>query len=150
MLHIIKKCCIIIYKLLTVRGILMYFLILLGLSFLSYVLSLIMVGIWTNNDAKRKNLNNRLWTAVTVVIPFCIGFAVYFIANPKSSIIQCPYCKYIGKINNAQCPWCGARLTDIFQKPQADSSNKKFLVLYFIFSVLTAVFYILSFMFIFV
>lgn len=125
-------------------------LILFGLSALSFVLSLVMVGIWTNNDAKRKNLNNRLWTAVTVIIPSCIGFAIYFIANPKSSIIQCPYCKYIGKIKNAQCPWCGARLTDIFQKPQTDPSNKKFLVLYFVFSVSTAVFYILSVIFFFI
>lgn len=115
-----------------------------GLSFVCYVLSLIMVGIWTNRDSKKKNLNNRLWTAITVIIPFCIGFAIYFIANPKSSIVQCPYCSYVVKRKEGVCTSCGAKLVGTLVSPKPDKENKKFVILYLVFSGLTVIFYIVG------
>ena len=112
------------------------------ISLVCFIVSLISIGIWTNNDSKRKNLNNRLWTAITVLIPFCIGFAIYFIANPKKSIFECPYCKYIGKKNTNTCPSCGARLTDVNASPSPDPSNKKYLVTYIISVVGVVIFFI--------
>lgn len=114
------------------------------------LLSFLFIGIWTNRDAKSKGLNNRVWTAVTVLIPFCIGFLIYVIANPRKSIVKCDYCNYVGKKTTTVCPQCGARLETRLVSLPKPHNNNLLLTGYWICVAMTVICYVCSIISIFI
>ena len=123
----------------------------LMLSAFFTVVSLICVGIWTYRDSKRKNLNSRLWTALAVLIPYCIGFLVYIIVNPKQNAIQCSYCGNVMKKNIPVCGNCGAAMVTAKQSiSPASPADKKILIGYILSVVAVAVFFVLAIVLLFI
>jgi Double zinc ribbon len=70
---------------------------------------LLLIG-YVNQDAKRRDMGQLLWTLLVIFIPNCIGFLAYFLLR-KPLVESCPKCG--GRIERGFhfCPKCGCTLT---------------------------------------
>ena len=70
---------------------------------------LLLVG-YVNQDAKRRNMGQLLWTLLVIFIPNGIGFLAYFLLR-KPLVQSCPKCGALGEQGFHFCPKCGYSLT---------------------------------------
>lgn len=82
----------------------LFFVSLLCVAFLAtYVL---FIGyVW--GDAKRRGMNQVLWTLLAIFIPNAIGIILYFILRDPVAV-PCPSCATPAKRGHAYCACCGA------------------------------------------
>jgi Double zinc ribbon len=82
----------------------LFFVSLFGVAFLgAYVL---LVGyVW--GDAKRRGMNQVLWTLLAIFIPNAIGIILYFILRDPVAV-PCPSCGTPARKGHAYCASCGA------------------------------------------
>ena len=69
---------------------------------------LLLVG-YVNQDAKRRNMGQLLWTLLVIFIPNGIGFLAYFLLR-KPLVQSCPKCGELGEKGFHFCPKCGHSL----------------------------------------
>ncbi len=69
---------------------------------------LLLVG-YVNQDAKRRNMGQLLWTLLVIFIPNGIGFLAYFLLR-KPPVQNCPKCGALGEKGFHFCPKCGYSL----------------------------------------
>jgi RNA polymerase subunit RPABC4/transcription elongation factor Spt4 len=70
---------------------------------------LLLIG-YVNQDAKRRNMGQLLWTLLVILIPNGIGFLAYFLLR-KPLLEACPKCGEIVEKGFRYCPKCGDPLT---------------------------------------
>lgn len=61
-------------------------------------------------DAMRRNMPPIPWTALTVLVPNCVGFVLYFVLR-KPILQPCADCGRGVAADDAFCPRCGHRKT---------------------------------------
>jgi hypothetical protein len=66
---------------------------------------LLLVG-YVNQDAKRRDMGQVLWTLLVIFIPNGIGFLAYFLLR-KPLVGSCPRCKERVEKGFHYCPKCG-------------------------------------------
>ncbi len=64
----------------------------------------LLVG-YVNRDAKRRNMNSALWTALVIFVPNAIGFILYFLLR-QPILIKCPQCAAMASPSFNYCPSC--------------------------------------------
>ena len=79
---------------------------LLGGVVAAYVL---LIG-YVNQDAKRRDMGQLLWTLLVIFIPNGIGFLAYFLLR-KPLLADCPKCGTRVQKGFHYCPKCGHGLT---------------------------------------
>src|SRR5271166_4128559 len=72
-------------------------------------LYLLLVG-YVNQDAKRRDMGQLLWTLLVIFIPNGIGFLAYFLLR-KPLVGHCPKCGERVEKGFHYCPKCGNPLT---------------------------------------
>ena len=82
--------------------------VLLGLVVAAYLL---LVG-YVNQDAKRRDMGQVLWTFLVILIPNGIGFLAYFLLR-KPILEACPKCGERVERGFHYCPKCGCGLAPI-------------------------------------
>lgn len=70
---------------------------------------LLLVG-YVNQDAKRREMGQILWTFLVILIPNGIGFLAYFLLR-KPIVEECPKCRTQVQRGFNYCPKCGCGLT---------------------------------------
>ena len=76
---------------------------LVGVAFLgAYVL---LVG-YVFGDARRRKMNDVLWTLLVIFIPSAVGFILYFILRDPVPV-PCPACGALASKGHAFCAGCG-------------------------------------------
>lgn len=83
------------------------FIAIVGGAFLTAYLCL--VG-YVNQDAKRRDMGQALWTFLVILIPYCFGFLAYFVLR-KPILQNCPKCGLLVQRGFHYCPKCGCGLT---------------------------------------
>ena len=69
----------------------------------------LLVG-YVNQDAKRRDMGQVLWTLLVIFIPNCLGFVVYFLLR-KPLIQYCPKCGDRVEKDFHYCAKCGCELS---------------------------------------
>lgn len=65
----------------------------------------ILLGVYVNQDAKRRGMNRALWTVLVYIVPYAIGFILYFVLRqPLRS--PCPQCGTLITSKFNFCPNC--------------------------------------------
>ena len=70
---------------------------------------LLLVG-YVNQDAKRRDMGQLLWTLLVIFIPNCLGFLAYFLLR-KPLVQHCPKCGERVEKGFHYCTRCGCELT---------------------------------------
>jgi RNA polymerase subunit RPABC4/transcription elongation factor Spt4 len=81
---------------------------------------LLLIG-YVNQDAKRRDMGQVLWTLLVIFVPNCLGFLAYFLLR-KPLIQYCPqcgqrvekdfhYCAKCGSTLNPACGHCGREIS---------------------------------------
>jgi len=65
---------------------------------------------YVNQDAKRRDMGQLLWTLLVIFIPNCLGFLAYFLLR-KPLIQHCPQCGERVEKGFHFCAKCGCELT---------------------------------------
>lgn len=106
----------------------MNMLILLVGALLSAVLMLVL-GIWTYRDAKRRGLDAGLWTAIVLLVPNLIGLLLYFLIGRRQAMVLCPHCG--GKVPKASryCMDCGKEIDPNDLSADADPRRSRRLLI---------------------
>jgi hypothetical protein len=73
--------------------------------FLIYAL---MAG-YVYGDAQRRGMRHVMWTFITALMPYAIGFIIYFVIRDPLLAI-CPSCQTMARPGFAYCPKCGSEL----------------------------------------
>jgi hypothetical protein len=68
----------------------------------------LLVG-YVNQDAKRRDMGQLLWTLLVICIPNCLGFLAYFLLR-KPLIQYCPQCRERVEKGFHFCAKCGCEL----------------------------------------
>ena len=79
----------------------------------SVVLSIyfLLVG-YVNQDAKRRDMGQVLWTLLVIFVPDCLGFLAYFLLR-KPLIRYCPQCGDRVEKGFHFCSKCGCELVAV-------------------------------------
>ena len=85
-------------------------LLLLIPMFLILILMPVLIGIGVYRDAKARGMEPWLWTAVAVLVPYCIGLIIYLVLRTKHKGLKCGSCGTGVEPDYAVCPHCGAKL----------------------------------------
>ncbi len=82
----------------------------LGMLCGSLVAVYLLLVAYVNQDAKRRDMGQLLWTLLVIFIPNGIGFLAYFLLR-KPLVQGCPKCG--GRVEKGfhYCPKCGCTLT---------------------------------------
>jgi len=70
----------------------------------------VLVGVYVFRDARRRGMNETLWTLIAVLVPSLIGFIIYLLVRGNYSNLRCPQCGAAINDQFAVCPGCGAKL----------------------------------------
>ena len=70
---------------------------------------LLLVG-YVNQDAKRRDMGQILWTLLVILVPNGLGFLAYFLLR-KPVLENCPKCGIQVQRGFHYCPRCGCGLT---------------------------------------
>jgi RNA polymerase subunit RPABC4/transcription elongation factor Spt4 len=70
---------------------------------------LLLIG-YVNQDAKRRDMGQVLWTFLVILIPYGFGFLAYFVLR-KPMMENCPKCGLQVQRGFHYCPKCGCGLT---------------------------------------
>ena len=70
---------------------------------------LLLVG-YVNQDAKRRDMGQLLWTLLVIFIPNCLGFLAYFLLR-KPLVQYCPKCGDRVEKGFHYCARCGCELS---------------------------------------
>jgi len=65
---------------------------------------------YVNQDAKRRDMGQALWTFLVILIPYCFGFLAYFVLR-KPILENCLKCGTPVQRGFRYCPKCGSGLT---------------------------------------
>jgi hypothetical protein len=84
--------------------------LLLGVVTGSVVAAYLLLLGYVNQDAKRRNMGQLLWTLLVIFIPNGIGFLAYFLLR-KPMVEACPRCHEKVEKGFHFCPKCGCALT---------------------------------------
>ena len=80
--------------------------LLLGVVIGSVVAAYLLLIGYVNQDAKRRNMGQLLWTLLVIFIPNGIGFLAYFLLR-KPLVEACPRCHERVEKGFHFCPKCG-------------------------------------------
>lgn len=83
---------------------------LVGLSVSFIVLVLTFLATWTYRDAKKRNLDAGLWTAIVLLVPNLIGLIIYFLVARKEEVVRCNACSSVVQKSSKYCMNCGNEL----------------------------------------
>lgn len=73
----------------------------------------IVLATFVYRDAKKRGLNTKLWTTLTLVVPNFFGAIMYFIIRTQSSSKKvCHQCHHTINQEDLYCPKCGAGQMD--------------------------------------
>lgn len=73
----------------------------------------IVLAIFVYQDAKKRGLNKKLWTILTLVVPNFFGVIMYFIIRTQSSSKKvCHHCQHSINHDDLYCPKCGVDQTN--------------------------------------
>ena len=67
----------------------------------------VIVGSYVYKDAKKRNMDAVLWTAVVILVPGLVGLIIYLIVRGNSSDATCPVCENDVSDSHVLCPYCG-------------------------------------------
>ncbi|MBQ8813664.1 MAG: zinc ribbon domain-containing protein [Lachnospiraceae bacterium] len=84
--------------------------IIIAISLTVIVMITLMIGIFVYQDAKKKQMNAVMWTAVTLLCPVLIGFIFYLLVRSSYLDMKCPQCGSDVKEEYVLCPRCGTKL----------------------------------------
>lgn len=76
----------------------------------------LMIAVFTWQDAKRRGMNRILWTCIAGLSPALVGFIIYLLVRSTYSRLVCTGCGHSVTEADAVCANCGANL-----KPQCPS-----------------------------
>lgn len=80
-------------------------------AFLAILLTIpVLVGVYVYQDAKRRGMNQVLWTLVAALAPSLIGFIIYLLVRGNYPDLECPKCGGAVTEQFTVCPTCGAKL----------------------------------------
>jgi len=69
----------------------------------------IILAIFVYRDAKKRGLNTKLWTILTLFVPNFFGVIMYFIIRTQTSSKKvCHQCHHNINQDDHYCPTCGA------------------------------------------
>lgn len=77
--------------------------------YLVSIVATVLLGVWTYKDAKERNMQAGLWTALVLFIPLDIGLIVYLFERVNHPIFACSMCGNNISPNDAMCTQCGVR-----------------------------------------
>ncbi|MNC30746.1 hypothetical protein D3C75_790390 [compost metagenome] len=81
-------------------------------AFLLLAAAVACFGVWTYRDAKARELEAGLWTAIVVLVPNLLGLLLYFLVERKQRKIPCASCGGSTEQGKAYCSNCGAILDE--------------------------------------
>lgn len=73
----------------------------------------LMIGIFVYQDAKKKQMNTVMWTAIALLCPVLIGFVFYLLVRGSYSDMKCTQCGANVREEYVLCPRCGTKLKAI-------------------------------------
>lgn len=107
--------------------------ILFGILISFIVVTFAFLGTWTYRDAKKRNLNAGLWTAIVLLVPNLMGLIIYFLVARKDEMIRCNKCGSMVPGSSNYCMTCGNEFKeDIRYYRENRESNSKGLMIGFI------------------
>jgi len=78
------------------------------ITFSSIFLIHLILAIFVYRDSKKRNLNTKLWTTLTMVVPNFFGVIMYFIVRTQTSAKKvCHSCQHSIDNDDLYCPKCG-------------------------------------------
>lgn len=88
----------------------------------------IMVGTYVYKDAKQRNMDAVLWTAISILVPSFIGFIIYLVIRNNIIAATCTECKTPVEADWVLCPRCGCKLSNTKVQTQFQSKKDKSLI----------------------
>ena len=73
------------------------------------LLAVVLLIVYVNFDARRRQMNRALWTLLVIFIPYAIGFVFYFLLR-RPLPQPCPQCQEPVLADYVVCPACGHKL----------------------------------------
>lgn len=70
----------------------------------------LMIGMFTWRDAKRRGMNHILWAIIAGLSPALMGFIIYLLVRSTYTHLLCTACGHSVKPTDGSCPGCGAKL----------------------------------------
>lgn len=70
----------------------------------------LMIGIFTWRDAKRRGMNHILWAFIAGLSPALMGFIIYLLVRSTHTHLLCTACGHSVKTSDISCSNCGSRL----------------------------------------
>lgn len=78
--------------------------------FMLYILIIVCGAIFVYKDAKKRRMNQVLWTIVAIFGPFLMGVIIYLICRKPLVDLQCPKCGEFVNGTEKACHKCGEML----------------------------------------
>lgn len=70
----------------------------------------LMIGIFTWKDARRRGMNHILWAFIAGLSPALMGFIIYLLVRSTHTHLLCTGCGHSVKASDTVCANCGAKL----------------------------------------
>ena len=98
------------------------------IAILLFATTIISLGIWVFQDAKKIGFNNYQWTFIAVLAPIFLGVYFYLNKRKKSRNVVCPKCKKHTPVLSEKCINCNKPLLSYKEIDQGNS--RKYLLVF--------------------
>ncbi|GEM_PF-3641369 len=98
-------------------------------SFSAFFTTIMLLDLWIialyyiSEDSKRRNMSPTLWVIACIIVPYLLGFLLYFLVR-RPLPLTCPNCRKIIPNGSKFCPECGFNITKNCPKCEASIPEK--------------------------
>ncbi len=78
---------------------------------------------YVSEDSKRRNMTPTLWVLICLLVPYFLGFLLYFLVR-RPLPLTCPNCRKIVPNGSKFCPECGFNITKTCPKCGASTPQE--------------------------
>ena len=77
---------------------------------LIYIIIMSVATVFVYRDAKKRDMNEKIWALIAFVAPFLLGLIIYLVSRPPLVELKCPKCGNILQREDKVCPACNVDL----------------------------------------
>ncbi|MBQ3546004.1 MAG: zinc ribbon domain-containing protein [Lachnospiraceae bacterium] len=77
---------------------------------LIYIIIMSVATVFVYRDAKKRDVNEKIWALITLVAPFLLGLIIYLVSRPPLVELKCPKCGSVLQREDKVCPECNVDL----------------------------------------